>query len=383
MTWVPGDRVRRSWQRFAHAVNWTRPTSTEVGTVAKSGLAAGLAWSVAALISHESPVLAPLTAIVVVQVSVRASISKAFERSAAVVLGVLLALAIGDALDLNGVTVAVFVALSLGVAQLVLHLPPAAARQVPVTALVVLTAVTADQSSSGWHRVLDTVIGALVGVAVSLTLPASRLVDARQTLGRLADGLGGVLETMGSGLQEPWSTEQTSNWRRTARTVRHRPLDQALEAVGNGRDAARWNVRDRRHIDVLGRYEDVMPRLERAAIGVSVISRGLDDHARLSGSTHRPMPSMGALLVSLGNAIRAFIGDVIDDPGGAELDRAMSEVRERRARCVHGASRRAKLALEHDEQTDVGELEGEWLNYAALLVQVDRIVADLSAPVPA
>ena len=26
--------------------------------------------------------------------------------------------------------------------------------------------------------------------------------------------------------------------------------------------------------------------------------------------------------------------------------------------------------------------EGEWLNYAALLVQVDRIVGDLSAPLP-
>ena len=41
--------------------------------------------------------------------------------------------------------------------------------------------------------------------------------------------------------------------------------------------------------------------------------------------------------------------------------------------------------LEHRKFT-VGQTviaEGEWLNYAALLVQVDRIVADLSAPLPA
>ena len=150
-------------------------------------------------------------------------------------------------------------------------------------------------------------------------LPASRLVDARQTLDRLADGLEGVLETMGSGLQQPWSTDQTGEWRRTARTVRDRLVDQAVEAVGDGREAARWNVRDRRHIDALGRYEEVMPRLERTAIGVSVISRGLDDHARLSGTTHRAMPAMGALLVALASAVRALVDDVLGATADADL----------------------------------------------------------------
>ena len=71
--------------------------------------------------------------------------------------------------------------------------------------------------------------------------------------------------------------------------ARDRLLEDTKEAVGNGREAAQWNVRDRRHIAELGRYEDVLPRLERTAIGVSAISRGLDDHARLSGGEHRPM----------------------------------------------------------------------------------------------
>ena len=86
-------------------------------------------------------------------------------------------------LSLNGFTVGVLVAVSLGVAQLVLRLPAAAARQVPISILVVLTAVTSGPESSGWSRAVDTVVGAAVGVVVSLMLPASRLVDARQTLG--------------------------------------------------------------------------------------------------------------------------------------------------------------------------------------------------------
>jgi uncharacterized membrane protein YgaE (UPF0421/DUF939 family) len=373
--------IRRLWSQLAEAVSWTPPTSTEIGTVAKSALAAGLSWWVAQTVSSEaSPVLAALSSLVVVQVSVRASVSTALQRSAAVVLGVLLALIIGDALVLNGLTVALLVGVSLAVAQLVLRLPRAAARQVPISGLVVLSAVAASPEASGWYRALDTVIGASIGVVVALVLPASRLVDARQTLDRLGDALGEALETMGSALEQPWSTEQTRDWRRTAHTVRDRLVAEAVEAVGNGREAARWNVRDRRHVEVLGRFEEVLPRLERTAIGVWVIARSLDDQARLADVDHRADPAMGALLVALAGAVRAVVHDVLG--GGADLAHALAEVRTRRKRCERGASRRARRAL--DQDAGYGDpLEGEWLGYASVLVQVDRIVSDLSAGVPA
>ena len=147
--------------------------------VVKSALAAGLSWWIAGLVTGVgNPVLASLSAIVVVQVSVRASVRTAIQRSVAVVLGVLLALAISDALALNSVTVTLLVAVSLGVAELVLRLPPAAARQVPISVLVVLAAVSASNEREAWDRAIDTALGAAVGVAVSLVLPASRLVDA-------------------------------------------------------------------------------------------------------------------------------------------------------------------------------------------------------------
>ena len=213
-------------------------------------------------------------------------------------------------------------------------------------------------------------------------LPASRLVDARQTLDRLAATLGDVLDTMGAGLAQPWSTDQTQEWRRRARTARDRLYRQAAEAVGNGREAARWNVRDRRHIDTLGRYEDVLPRLERTAIGVSALSRGLDDHAHLSGTTHQAMPDMGALLVALAEAVRTLMRDVLGEPGDTDVTRALDQVRVKRERCTQGAYRRARLALEHDDAPVNDQHESEWLGYAALLVQVDRIVVDLGAPLP-
>jgi uncharacterized membrane protein YgaE (UPF0421/DUF939 family) len=377
-----GTRARALWERVARSVSWTPPSYTEIGTVAKSALAAGLAWWIAAAISDvPNPILAPLTAIVVVQVSVQASMRTALERTVAVVLGVLAALALGDALALNALTIALLVALSLSVAELLLRLPRAAARQAPVSVLVVLSTVAASPEAQAWRRALDTVLGAAVGVVVSLGLPASRLVASRQAFDQLARSLRDVLESMGNGLRDPWSAEQTAEWRRTARMVRGRLVGQATEAVGHSREAARWNVRDRRHVEELGRFEDVMPRLERTAIGVSVISRGLDDHARLSGTTHPPMPAMGDLLIAVAVAVRALVDGVLGEADDAGVAMSLAEVRARRARCAEGASRRARLALEHGGP-DVVELEGEWLGYAALLVQVDRIVGDLSAPLP-
>jgi hypothetical protein len=241
--------------------------------------------------------------------------------------------------------------------------------------------VASRQEGYGWERLLDTVLGAAVGVAVSLVLPASRVTDARQTLGRLGTTLGGLLDAMGEGLRTPWTTAQTSEWRRTARVARERLVDETREAVGNGREAAQWNVRDRRHITELGRYEETLPRLERAAIGVSVIARGLDDHAQLTGGGHRPMPDMASLLAALGTLIRVRVDGVLGGGSSAEEARAFDEVRLRRRPCEQAAIRQVQQAL-GDEPAAADRAEFEWMSYTALLVQTDRIVDDLSAPLP-
>ena len=375
--------MHQLWDRIAHTFSWTRPTSTEVGVVIKAGLAAGLAWWLASLVTDVSnPVLAPLTAVVTVRVSVRASVSRAVLRSAAVVLGVLLALAIGDTIRLNGLTVGLLVVVSLAFAELLLRLPTWAATQVPVSVLVVLGAVSASQRTSGWWRAVDTLIGAAVGVAVSLAFPASRLVDARQTLARLADGIGDTLETMSDGLRQPWSTTETTEWRRQAHVTRDRLVRQADEAVGDGREAARWNHRDRRHIEELTRYEDLMPRAERTAVGVSAIARTLDEFAHVSDEPHGPMTRMSALLGALGRAVRAVGHEVLGETDAPESAAALEDLQARRADCDEAAVRRVQLALQHDEGTPEKRAADEWLGYAAVLVHVDRIVGDLTGPLP-
>ena len=375
-------RVRHGWSVFAERVAWTPPTRAEVGAVARAGVAAAVAWMLAvALTDVQHPVLAPLAALITVRVSVHASIRSAIERSAAVVLGVLVAVAIGNTLGLNTLTVGLLTSGSLAFALLVLRLPRPAATQIPVSALVVMAALAAGEESYAWERAFDTVLGAAVGVVVSLALPASRRDEARGAMRRLATVIGDELDAMGDGLCATWSTSQTAEWRHTARLTRQRLVEQMTEAVGNGREAAQWNIRDRPHAVELGLYEDVMPRLERTAIGVWAIARGLEDHAQLTGGEHRPMEAMGALLVALGNLVRVFVDEVLGDHPEGGVAGAVQEVHERRAPCARAAHRQT-LEAPNPHAQEPGGTGPEWMSYTALLVQVDRIVDDLRAPLP-
>ena len=69
------------------------------------------------------------------------------------------------------------------------------------------------------------------------------------------------------------------------------------------------------------------------------------------------------------------------DPADAtDFTNALDEVHKRRERCTQAAFRRARLALDQDDTDDGDRAESEWLGYAALVVQVDRIASDLGPP---
>jgi hypothetical protein len=159
-------------------------------------------------------------------------------------------------------------------------------------------------------------------------------------------------------------------------------VQQALEAVGDSREAARWNHRDRRHIDELGRYEELAQRSERAAIGVSSIARTFDEFAHRSDEAHQPLPRLSALMVALARGIRAVVSEGLGQTGVADVDAAIADVRAKREECMSGARRRARLALESDVASEDDRSAAEWLGYAAVLVHVDRIVHDLTGPLP-
>jgi hypothetical protein len=93
------------------------------------------------------------------------------------------------------------------------------------------------------------------------------------------------------------------------------------------------------------------------------------------------MPDMAALLAVLGTLVRVAGGEMLGESAEGAGDRAVGDVRAQRARCEQAAIRQAHRALDAHTAQD-GRSDGEWLSYTALLVQVDRIVDDLRAPLP-
>jgi len=369
------------WTDTVRAWSWTRPTAGEVGTVLKAGLAAGLSFSVARVVTNvPNPLLAPATAIVTVHATAWTSLRVALQRSIAVVVGVIVALLIGDAVSLNGFTVAILVVVALGISVFVLRFSGGEANQLPITLLLVLAVVSYGQKSYGVGRAVDTIIGAAFGGLVALALPTSRLQEARSALTRLAAELADCLAMMGAGLQQPWSEKTTGTWEARAQRSRKQLARRAVDAVGSGRRAARWNYRDRRHLHDLERYDEVAPRLERISIGVAEIARALDETGARTPDGHVPTPKLGALVAALGTAVGAYerLLDHPDDNGA--LRAALQEVRICRAESEQGAIRRARLAIEGGARAVDPEAD-EWLSYGAVLEQADAIILDLERPI--
>ena len=302
----PVSALHRALTSTRRIVPWTRPTTSEIAVVLKAGLAAGIAFSIARFVTDvPNPLLAPATAIVTVHATAWTSLRTAVQRTVAVAIGVIVALIVGDAVPINGLTVAILVTVSLAISVLVLRFSGGAANQLPITVLFVLAVVSLGQRSYGIGRAVDTIIGAAIGGVVSLAFPASRLQDAHDALARLAAEVADASVRWEPVCKQPWSEEATSAWEERAQRARTRLARRAVDAVGSGRGAARWNYRDRRHLGDLGRYEDMAPRLERISIGVAEIARDLDRRGGDRSDPHPPTPKLGALLDALADAVRA------------------------------------------------------------------------------
>ena len=350
-----GSRVRQLWQRVADAVSWTPPTSTEIGVVAKSGLAAGLSWWIAGLVTGvPDPVLAPLTALVVVQVSVRASVRTALQRSVAVVLGVLVALAHRrrarvERLHRRRARRRVARRRRVGAAA------PGRRRRgrCRSACLVVLTAVSSSPRARAGSGPWTPLIGAAVGVVVSLVLPASRLVDARQTLDRLAASLGDVLETMGAGLQQPWSTDQTEEWRRHGAHGARAPRPPGRRG---GRQRSGGCPLERPRSAPHRRRSVATRTCCRASSGRRSVSRSSPGASTTTPASPArrtaPCPPWARCSVALASAVRALVRDVLGDVG-----RRRRRPRARRGpsrdgqRCARGAYSPGPVGARHDEAT--------------------------------
>lgn len=228
--------------------------------MAKTSVAAVASWLLAALLlGQPAPIFAAIAALLVVQPSVNQSVAKGIERSIGVVLGVILAYGAGQLFgDATWVVLTVIVA-SLLLAW-VLKLTPGSSNQIPISAMLVLV-IGSQSAGYAIDRVLETAIGALVGLAVNAVIvPPVLVAPARLAVGRLATAIAGVLQKIAGTLTERATPAELEAMMLEARMLR--PLQStAAEELDEAEDSLSFNPRAPRYRQAIQKDRELLERL--------------------------------------------------------------------------------------------------------------------------
>lgn len=154
----------------------------------KVAFAAGLSWDVAEWAGMQHPYFAPLAAILCLQVTVAASLTRGLERVIGIVCGVVLADITAHFLGLHGWSIALLVLVGIAGAR-ILSFGKTAIPQVAISAMMVLVAGPQHL----WYsldRVFNTLIGAALAILVNLlVLPPDYSDEAAEAVVKAAEKL--------------------------------------------------------------------------------------------------------------------------------------------------------------------------------------------------
>jgi uncharacterized membrane protein YgaE (UPF0421/DUF939 family) len=333
---------------------------------AKIAVAASVAWVAAvATHPHAQPYFAPLAVLLIVQPTVYDSVSRAFQRVAGVVIGVVVALGLSRVVAPSAWSIGIIIFLGLLVGWAA-RLGPQGVVQVPVSAMLAFV-VGRLTPSYGGQRVLDTLIGAGIALVVVLLSPTAPAPDdiasqAQAPLRRCGEVLGAIA----AGIESQWTAPQAVSWREEART-----LVAATAKARRDHDAhqlsARWNARAYRERPVLERAQQALVVGERIAICTRSIARALVDG---SGDA-RPMPGLSAMLTSTVSAINAYVAWVTSRNGPTD--------RKRLAEALRTADDTLGSTLVLVQQR-WGADATQWLTFGTVLAMSQRILSEVSPP---
>ncbi|KQO63043.1 FUSC family protein [Curtobacterium sp. Leaf261] len=246
--------------------------------VVKTAVAVIAAWGVAtATVGTEYPIFAAIAALLVVQPSINQSFVKGLERSAGVVLGVLLATAVH--LVLGGSTWIVLLVIVLAILLAwALRLTPTSSTQIPISAMLVLS-TGATTPHYAVDRIIETVIGAVIALAVNaLVVPPVALQPAHLAVSRLARDTAAAFERIAVGLTKGADTAEWQDALETARALR-RAQAVSDAAIGAARESLTMNPRGGRHRTILERDVVVAAHLSVIVTRVIGMTRAIRDNA--------------------------------------------------------------------------------------------------------
>lgn len=266
------------------------------------------------------PVLAPLTALLVVQVTLYQTMRSALQRVVSVILGVLVAIGFTALVGFSWWSLGTVIAASLAIGY-IFRLGDQT-LEVPISGMLILAVGTRPAATS---RVVDTLVGAGAGLVGGLIFAPLRIQPAEDAIDDLSRRLAGVLERIANDLGVVPDPAAAAGWLSQARALSGeiQRVDRALTAA---EDSLRLNPRGRL-VPNATRFalRDGLATLERAAITIRGVARSIADAANVDADAlGKPevRERLASVLLELAATIRDFGDlvrvDVATDGGAAE-----------------------------------------------------------------
>ncbi|MFF8673939.1 aromatic acid exporter family protein [Streptomyces sp. NPDC015242] len=364
-------REVREWTVQAGRILRKRRDPVVVQTL-RSAFAATIAYVIALRLSPEkAPLTAPLTALLVVQVTLYATITNGFRRVNAVVTGVLVAIAFSLLVGLTWWSLALLLVASLAVGRLVRveeYVP-----EVAISAMLVLGVTTVGDTA--WARVLETLIGAVVGLGCNLLLaPPVWVEEAGASIEGLARRLRQLMLRMGEEAAGAPPVDRAAERLHEARRLDH-DIVEVDAALRQAEDSLRLNPRVREGLLHRVVLRTGLDTLEICTVVLRVLARTLTDLAKEREPEPLFASETGAvleqLLSEIADAVVSFAVLVT-----THLSASAESAEERLAAELRSAAAtRDKLAVLLREEAERDK--GNWQLAGAVLTEVNRILDEM------
>lgn len=271
--------------------------------VVKTSVAAIISWLVCNVaLGQPLPIFAAIAAILVVQPSVNQSLAKGAERSVGVILGVLLAYGAQALFGHSSPTVLGIIVVALLLAW-ALQLSPGSATQIPISAMLVI-AVGSATPGYALNRVIETVIGAVVGLAINaIIVPPVLVGPAGDAVNRLATSVADTLRSVADALRSPQSGQELSDLVSRARHLRDL-RDAAAAALQRADESLMLNPRGGQHRRSQERNHRLLASLTVLVTRVTGMARALSDNYNRDLTTD---PFVASIAVELDRAAHDLI----------------------------------------------------------------------------
>ena len=371
---------------------WRQLVAREVSRLRREGRGAVL-WSlritVAATASYvvgllifpgTQPLLAPLTAMLVVQVTPVSLLASGLDRVVAVVAGVSVAVAFAAVVPLEWWSLGLLILVSITIGQ-VLRLR-SNLIEVAISGMLVLGVGSLSAGSAAWQRIAETLVGAAVGIAANLLLPPKiATADAGRAIDGLADSISGLLVRAADEMAELVEhggdlAAAARDWLGEARRITHE-IPVVGAALLHAEQGRRLNVRAVGTADVGPGLRQGLEALEHSAVSIRGMLRAVVDAAHDPGwseetSADDVFRGLALTFREAAAVIDAF-GQLVRDEAGPATTASALDVHALREALEGLHEARARLEEHLMTDTAPGLLE----LHAAVLATVKRLLSEL------